>query len=78
MSWNELTDVARGFWPLALTYVTVPLSIYLHIAWIGAILLLFVLLLPRLWWSYIFGLMNWITLVVGILLCSIATIRYYL
>lgn len=75
MNWKEIGDVAVGFWPLALTYSLVPLALYFRVGWIGAVVLTIVLCLPRFWWSCVFGLLNWITMVTGIAICLLATMR---
>ncbi|WP_283431284.1 hypothetical protein [Neorhodopirellula lusitana] len=75
MEREELLGVAVGFWPLPLTYALVSLTLYFHVAWVGAVVLTIALCLPRLWWSCVFGMPNWMTFVAGIAACAIVTIR---
>ncbi|MCC9654622.1 hypothetical protein [Rhodopirellula halodulae] len=75
MQRKEMFDVAFAFWPTWLTYALVPLTMYFQVAWFGAIVLAIIFLLPRLWWSCVFGLANWMSLAAGIVACSFIAIR---
>ena len=75
MNRKELLDVARAFWPIGLTYLLVPTSLYFGVPWIGAVVLTVVFLFPQLWWSCVFGLANWMTLGAGAAACWFVIVR---
>jgi hypothetical protein len=75
MKATELRDVTKVFWPSFVTPLVVVASILLGIPWLGVIFLAVILFLPRFWWSWVFGVFNWMVLVGGILGCLIPIVR---
>ena len=71
---SDVRDAAQAFWPMLVTFVVVPTAVVTDALWIGPLVLLPILIVPRFWWTCIFGLLNWMTLVAGIAMCAIPLI----
>ena len=72
---SDIRDVVLVFWPSIVTVLVVPLTVLRGHAWVGVALLTVILFLPRFWWSCLFGLLNWMILVGGVLACLIPYLK---
>jgi hypothetical protein len=71
---NDLRDALIVFWPTLATAVIVPLTIRYQLGWLGALILLAIMILRNFWWSCLFGLPNGIVLLGGAVMCTIAAL----
>jgi hypothetical protein len=78
ISRRSVFDFALTFYPMILSSVAVPLAIAAGMPWIGVVVCLVLLLLMRTWWTCIFGLMNWMCLIVGIVWSLLPYLKWLL
>jgi hypothetical protein len=71
MTASDVHNACQVFWPMAVTLIVVPVAVVLDSLWLGPLVLLPILFVPRIWWTCIFGLVNWMTLVGGIVACAV-------
>lgn len=73
--WRTILDGLATFWPTLVTPAVLALSVHFRHPWLGVAVFVSIALAHRWWWTCIFGLLNAMALLGGILGCAIVGVR---